>query len=73
MALALDRKAFIAILADGKADDRRRHAAAARRESGACRDCCKTLPGYDPDVEKNQPKPRQIMESLGYSEASRSR
>ena len=39
---------------------------------GACRRrCCKELPGYDPDVQKNRAQARQIMEKLGYGPDNR--
>jgi hypothetical protein len=31
----------------------------------------KTLPGYDPDIEKNRAEARQIMQKVGFSIAAR--
>ena len=67
MALALDRKAFIDILTEGKACDRR--ARCCRRPKGSGRmppDELAKLPGYGADVEKNRAEARKIMEGLGY-------
>ncbi len=52
MALALDRKAFVDILYEGKADI-----------GGSI---LKTIPGYGPDVQKNRAEARSIMQKLGY-------
>ena len=66
MALSFDRKAFIDIVTEGTRRHRRGHAAATRRALGHAAGDLKTLPGYDPDVQKNRAEARQIMEKLGY-------
>ena len=52
MSLALDRKAFIDILTEGKAVPRRGDAAAARRPWGMPPEMLEKLPGYGPDVAR---------------------
>ena len=67
MALALDRKAFIDILTEGKADVGGAMLPPPEGAVGhAGRRCCAKLPGYGPDVEKNRAEARKIMEKLGY-------
>ena len=67
MALTLDRKAFIDILSEGKADVGGVDAAAAGRASGACRRrCCRRCRAIRADVEKSRAEARKIMEGLGY-------
>jgi peptide/nickel transport system substrate-binding protein len=36
-------------------------------------DMLQTLPGYDPDVQKNRAEARTLMEKLGYSQTGGSR
>ncbi len=38
-----------------------------RKASGECRPkCCRTLPGYGPDIGKNREEARKIMAEAGY-------
>jgi len=68
MALSLDRQAFIDISHRRDRQHRRNDAAAARRALGhAARILLKTLPGYDPDVQK---KPRRSPGRLCRSSAT---
>jgi peptide/nickel transport system substrate-binding protein len=66
MALSLDRKAFIDILADGQGAIGGALMPPPEGIWGMPPDVVKTLPGYDPDVTKNRAEARQIMEKLGY-------
>ena len=66
MALALDRKAFIDILSDGKADIGGVMLPPPEGAWGMPPDVLKTLPGYSADVEKSRAEARKIMEELGY-------
>src|SRR5262249_15397676 len=66
MALSLDRRAFIDIITEGKGDIGGVMEAATGGLWGMPPDILKTLPGYDPDVQKNRAGARQIMEKLGY-------
>jgi peptide/nickel transport system substrate-binding protein len=67
MALGLDRKAFIEILTEGKGDLGGAMLPPPEGVWGMPTDVLKTLPGYDPDVQKNRTKAHEIMEKLGYS------
>ena len=70
MALALDRSGLQHHPGRGQVDDRRGDAAGARRQVGACpTDELAKIPGYGPDLAKNQAEARKIMEGLGYSAA----
>jgi peptide/nickel transport system substrate-binding protein len=71
MALSLDRKAFIDILAEGKDDIGAAMMPPPEGRWGMPLDLLKTLPGYDPDVERNRGEARQIMERLGYGPDNR--
>ena len=65
MALALDRRAFNTILAQGKS-----MIGAIMLPIGHWgmpQEMLEKLPGYGPDVEKERAEARRIMESLGYS------
>jgi len=66
MALTLDRKAFVDILAEGKADIGASLLPPPDGVWGMPPDMLKTLPGYGPDVQKNRAEARTIMEKLGY-------
>ena len=67
MALTLDRKAFIDILAEGQGDIGGGDAAAARRRLGhAAGDAAERCPATIPMSRRTATKPRQIMEKLGY-------
>jgi peptide/nickel transport system substrate-binding protein len=66
MALAIDRQAFIDILAEGQGDIGTVLQPAPAGLWGMPPDLLKDLPGYDPDVKKNRQQARAIMEKLGY-------
>jgi peptide/nickel transport system substrate-binding protein len=66
MALALDRKTFIDILSEG--EDRIGGLMLPLPEGtwGLPPEILKTLPGYDPDVEKSRKLARKLMSAAGY-------
>ena len=66
MALTLDRKAFIDILSEGHGDIGGVMQPLPEGLWGMPPDVLKTLPGYDPDVQKNRAEAREIMRKLGY-------
>jgi peptide/nickel transport system substrate-binding protein len=66
MALTLDRKAFIDIIADGQGDIGGTMLPAPEGVWGMPAEMLRTLPGFDPDVAKNRAEARKIMEKLGY-------
>jgi len=66
MSLSLDRKAFIDILTEGQGDIGGIMQPPPSGLWGMPLDLLKTLPGYDPDVEKNRAQARTMMEKLGY-------
>jgi peptide/nickel transport system substrate-binding protein len=66
MALSLDRKAFIDTLTLGKGDLGGVMQPPPEGIWGMPPKMLRTLPGYDPDVQKNRREARQIMEKLGY-------
>jgi peptide/nickel transport system substrate-binding protein len=66
MALALDRKAFIDILAEGQGDIGGVLQPPPGGQWGMPLDMLQKLPGYSPDIEKNRAEARQIMQKLGY-------
>jgi peptide/nickel transport system substrate-binding protein len=71
MALSLDRKAFIDILSDGQGDIGGVMQPLPEGVWGMPQDVLKTLPGYDPDVQKNRNEARQLMQKLGYGPENR--
>jgi len=71
MALALDRKAFIDILSEGQGDIGGVMQPLPEGLWGMPPEVLKTLPGYDPDVQKNRAEARQIMRKLGYGPDNR--
>src|ERR1700726_678603 len=71
MALALDRKAFVDILTDGKGDLGGAMLPLPEGLWGMPQDVLKTLPGYDPDVRKNRDDARQLMKKLRYGPDNR--
>jgi peptide/nickel transport system substrate-binding protein len=71
MTLALDRKAFVDILTDGQGDIGTAMQPPPEGLWGMPPEALKSLPGYDPDVEKNRTEARQIMEKLGYGPEKR--
>ena len=66
LALALDRKTFIDILAEGQGDIGGAMQPPPEGVWGLLPDTLATLPGYGPDVQKNRAEARGIMEKLGY-------
>jgi peptide/nickel transport system substrate-binding protein len=66
MALTLDRKAFVDILTEGQAKIGGAMLPPPEGLWGMPPELLKTLPGYDPDVQKNRAAAREIMEKLGY-------
>ncbi len=66
MALTLDRKSFIDIITLGMGDIGGVMLPPPEGVWGMPADMLKTLPGYDPAVEKNRAAARKIMENLGY-------
>ena len=66
MMLALDRKAFIDILSEGKGDIGGAMLPPPEGIWGLPDDDLAKLPGYGPDVEKNREEARAIMKKLGY-------
>jgi peptide/nickel transport system substrate-binding protein len=66
MAMALDRKGYIEILAQGQAKVGGVMLPTPDGIWGIPPDILKTLPGYDPDVQKNRAEARNIMQTLGY-------
>ena len=71
MALSLDRKAFIDILAEGQGDVGAAMLPPPEGRWGMPPEMVATLPGYDPDVAKNRAEARRIMQELGYGPARR--
>jgi peptide/nickel transport system substrate-binding protein len=71
LAFAIDRQAFIDILAEGQGDIGTVLQPAPGGLWGMPPDMLKDLPGYDPDVKKNRQQARAIMERLGYGPANR--
>ena len=66
MALSLDRKAFIDILSEGRGNVGGVLQPPPAGSWGMPREVLETLPGYDPDVQKNRGEARQTMQQLGY-------
>jgi peptide/nickel transport system substrate-binding protein len=66
MALALDRKSFIAILTEGQGKVGGAMLPPPEGLWGMPPEVLQTIPGYGPDVAKNRAEARQIMEKLGY-------
>jgi len=66
MALALDRKSFVDILAEGQGDIGGAMQPPSQGVWGMPAEMLRTLPGYDPDVTKNRTQAREIMEKAGY-------
>ncbi len=66
MALTLDRKSFIGILAEGHDDIGASMLPPPEGVWGMPPEMLRSLPGYDPDVQKNRAEARKIMAKLGY-------
>ena len=71
MALSLDRQAFINIITEGQGDIGGAMQPPPEGLWGMPPEMLQTLPGYDPDVEKNRAAARQLMGKLGYGPADR--
>src|SRR5262245_22457531 len=71
MALSLDRPAFINILTDGEGDIGGVMQPPPAGLWGMPAEMLQTLPGYDPDVQKNRAHASQIMQKLGYGPDNR--
>jgi peptide/nickel transport system substrate-binding protein len=71
MMLSLARKSFIDILAEGQGDAGGAMQPPPAGIWGMPPELLKTVPGYDPDVEKNRAQARMIMEKLGYGPDNR--
>jgi len=69
--LSLDRKAFIDTLTQGKGDIGGALLPPPEGVWGMPPEMLKTLPGYQPDVQKNRAEARKIMETLGYGANNR--
>ncbi len=66
MALALDRKAFVDILSEGKDDIGASMLPPPEGVWGMPPEMLKTIPGYGPDIQANRAQARKLMEKLGY-------
>jgi peptide/nickel transport system substrate-binding protein len=66
MALSLDRRAFIDVLSGGEGDIGAAMLPPPEGLWGMPPERLRTLPGYDPDVQKNRNDARVIMEGLGW-------
>ncbi len=66
LALALDRKSFIDILAEGQGDIGGAMLPPPAGVWGMPPEVLATIPGYGPDVAKNRAEAREIMARLGY-------
>src|SRR5437764_11998263 len=71
MALALDRKSFIQILAEGHGDIGGAMQPPPQGVWGMPAEILKTLPGYDPDIGKSREEARKIMAEAGYGRDKR--
>jgi len=71
MALTIDRKAFVDILYEGKADIGGAMLPLPAGVWGLPPEILKTIPGYGPDVQKNRAEARSIMQKLGYGPDNR--
>jgi peptide/nickel transport system substrate-binding protein len=66
MALALDRKAFVDILAEGQGDIGASMLPTPEGVWGMPLELLKSIPGYGSNVQGNRAEARKIMEKLGY-------
>jgi peptide/nickel transport system substrate-binding protein len=66
MTLSLDRTAFIDIITEGKGDMGGVMQPLPEGIWGMPPEVLHTLPGYDPDVQKNREEAREIMQKQGY-------
>jgi peptide/nickel transport system substrate-binding protein len=73
LALALDRKSFVDILTGGQGKIGSAMLPPPEGVWGMPLAVVETLPGYDPDVQKNRTEARGLMEKLGYAPDKRLR
>ena len=66
LSLALDRKAFVDIITQGKGDIGGVMLPAPEGIWGMPPELLQTLPGYGQDIQRNRFEARQIMQKLGY-------
>ena len=66
LALAIDRKAFVDIMTEGQAKIGAAMLPPPEGLWGMPEEMLRTIPGYDPDVQKNRTEAREIMNKLGY-------
>ena len=66
MALTLDRKGFIDLISEGKADPGGAMLPPPEGVWGLPAEILRTIPGYGADVEQNREAARKIMRELGY-------
>ena len=66
LALTIDRKSFIDIMTEGQAKIGAAMLPPPEGLWGMPQDMLRSLPGYDPDVQKNREAAREIMRKLGY-------
>ena len=71
MALTIDRKSFVDILFEGKADIGGSMLPATAGIWGMPDDMVRAMVGYGPDIAKNRAEARAIMEKLGYGPNNR--
>jgi peptide/nickel transport system substrate-binding protein len=71
MALGLDRQAFIDIITQGQGDIGATMLPPPEGVWGMPPEVLRSLPGYDPDVQKNRKEARAIMAKLGYGPGKR--
>ena len=71
VALALDRKGFIDILTEGQGKIGTAMMPSPDGVWGMPAEMLRTLPGYDPDVQKNRGAARELMKKLGYGPDNR--
>jgi peptide/nickel transport system substrate-binding protein len=66
MTLSLDRKAFVDIISRGQGEIGAVMQPPPSGLWGMPAEMLQTLPGYDPDVQKNRAEARKLMEKMGY-------
>jgi peptide/nickel transport system substrate-binding protein len=66
LALTLDRKSFVDILSEGKADIGASMLPPPEGVWGMPKAMLETIPGYSPDIAKNRAEARTLMEQAGY-------
>src|SRR5215216_2963010 len=66
LALTIDRKAFVDIMTEGQGRIGAAMLPPPEGQWGMPEDMLRTIPGYDPDVQKNRAQAIDIMKKLGY-------